>query len=740
MAALAPQSASGPLAGLGALRDGAVLMRVFLALLSAAVIWGVTEGWKPPFTWRTRQVPSRDVLARLEFPNPLATEDARERARRQVRAVFSQDDEPLIEIRQSLIEQLKQVRAAARHSELDPSIEAAFALTPAEGSPPPTDEEREAAFQRLRATVAEEESEQAFVKAMEEVFSVWEEDGLLLEVPPELELSEPREIAVHKLGRPTERHVVKINDVILSDGNSIRQRLAGELGDAEIAERVFLWLWRRGMPSTLTYNAESSEVDREAAAAAVAEMVFAKGQVLVKAGEPIDEEGLRILRWEYEASVATLSWRDKALRSLATLGLLITVYSLCGVYIYYRERGLFGLLGRFAAVLAMAAGTIGLSRFMAVDAWRAEMIPLLLMGMTLGIVFQQELALLLSTAVALILALVVGQSLGEFIVLSGVVTSAILQVGRIRSRSKLVFVGLLSGCMAFLLTLIVGQLEHSASGWRLLVEAGRNGLWAVATGFLMTGLLPFIERAFGVLTDISLLEMTDVAHPLLQELVRRAPGTYNHSISVASLAESAAEAIGARGLLVRVGAYFHDIGKMFKPMYFAENIGDDPNRHEGLVPAMSTLIIVAHVKDGADLARQHHMPQPIVDFIEQHHGTTLVEYFYRRASQQSESDPGRSQVDESAFRYPGPKPQTREAGILMLADAVESACRALAEPTASAIEKVVNELSMRRLLDGQFDESGLTLEELHDIQASLIKSVSAVYHARVKYPDQRTAG
>jgi putative nucleotidyltransferase with HDIG domain len=255
----------------------------------------------------------------------------------------------------------------------------------------------------------------------------------------------------------------------------------------------------------------------------------------------------------------------------------------------------------------------------------------------------------------------------------------------------------------------------------------------------MTGLLPFIERFFGVVTEISLLELGDIAHPLLQELVRRAPGTYNHSINVASIAEAAAEAIKAKGLLVRVGAYFHDIGKMFKPGYFTENQGDSTNRHETLVPAMSTLIIIAHVKDGADLARQHHLPPPIIDFIEQHHGTTLVEYFFHRANQQHQANPDTAEVEESSFRYPGPKPQTKEACVLMLADAVEGACRALVEPTPSRIEGVVNDIAMKRLLDGQFDESGLTLQELRIVQDSLVKSLTAVYHGRVKYPDQRTA-
>ena len=254
----------------------------------------------------------------------------------------------------------------------------------------------------------------------------------------------------------------------------------------------------------------------------------------------------------------------------------------------------------------------------------------------------------------------------------------------------------------------------------------------------MTGLLPFIERTFGVLTDLSLLEVGDVAHPLLQELVRRAPGTYNHSINVASLAESAAEAIGARGLLVRVGAYFHDVGKMLKPAYFIENQGKE-NRHESLVPAMSTLIIVAHVKEGVELARQYNLPQPIIDLIAEHHGTTLVEYFFRRAEERSQTDPNGEEVDEQTYRYPGPKPTTRESAVMMLADAVESASRTLTEPTPARIANLVHELAMKRLLDGQFDECGLTLEELGIIEQSLVKSLTAVYHGRVKYPDQRTA-
>jgi hypothetical protein len=275
---------------------------------------------------------------------------------------------------------------------------------------------------------------------------------------------------------------------------------------------------------------------------------------------------------------------------------------------------------------------------------------------------------------------------------------------------------------------------------QLIFEALKQAAFVAICGPLMVGLLPFIEQLFDIETDLSLLELGDMSHTLLKQLAQRAPGTYNHSISVASLAESAAESIGANGLLVRVGACFHDIGKMFKPNYFVENQMPGANRHDALQPELSTLVIIAHVKDGADLAKQHNIPQRIIDFIEQHHGTTLVEYFYHQAIKENEGNKDIEEVSETQFRYPGPKPQTKESAILMIADAVESATRALREPTSSRIQTLVDQIAMKKLLDGQFDECELTLVELDAIKQSLIKNLNAIHHGRIKYPDQQSAG
>ncbi len=310
---------------------------------------------------------------------------------------------------------------------------------------------------------------------------------------------------------------------------------------------------------------------------------------------------------------------------------------------------------------------------------------------------------------------------------------AVLLLRNVRTRTQLVKVAAGAGLAYLVMTLATGAL--SGQNWKLiLADAARNFVWGSAAGFLLTGALPLVERCFKIVTDISLLELADGSHPLLQELVKRAPGTYTHSITVATLAEAAAEAVGANPLLTRVGSYFHDVGKMLKPHYFIENQTGE-NRHDELEPALSTLIIIGHVKDGVALAQQYGLPRPVIDFIEQHHGTTLVEYFYREAMRLQESSGHGTTELEPNFRYAGPKPRTREGGILMLADAVESSSRALGDPTPGSLQKLVHDLLMKRLLDGQFEESGLTLTELHAIEESLSKSLIALFHARIKYPE-----
>jgi putative nucleotidyltransferase with HDIG domain len=258
-----------------------------------------------------------------------------------------------------------------------------------------------------------------------------------------------------------------------------------------------------------------------------------------------------------------------------------------------------------------------------------------------------------------------------------------------------------------------------------------------------------LEPLFQITTDISWLEASDLNHPLLRRMTIEAPGTYHHSLVVANLAEAAAEAVGANATLCRVCAYFHDVGKLIKPDYFTENMSFERNPHEDLAPTMSALIIIAHVKEGVDLALKHKLNQRIIDIIQEHHGTSLVYYFYKRAHQiLEEARAGGKimkirpddvpEVREESFRYSGPKPQTKESAIVSLADAVESASRTLEKPTPAKIEQLVHDIIEQRITDHQLDECDLTLRDLRMIAERFRFTLLTMLHTRIAYPKQET--
>jgi putative nucleotidyltransferase with HDIG domain len=733
------------------LRRRDVMGRIVLALLAAVAMCCVIRGWDPPFAYRSGSMPSRDIVARVPFTqeDPTATSAARERARSEVRYIFAQDPKPLEQLRASLFNTVVELTAAPTLAKANRAVWRDFQPPPLPGKTPDksllSDEQQ---FQAFRAAFTGQEKLDRFKEALADAFAPFERRGLLdlgkLPQQPgkgsQLGHGNQEEIQVHPVGQSEPVEIVKVADVLIGDGAALHSALQSQLETKKLADQLFAWV-RPRLTVTLQPDEHGTQAAQRRAFDAVQPVLvpFQPGQPLVAAGQVLGDKQIELLRLEYVAFLAKRPMALRVSRGGAVLFMIFSLFVLCGVHMRHRQRGPLASTARLAVILFLALVAVMLAGWATEDAWRAELVPLMLFGMTMAIVYRQELALLLAGVLAWIVTLAVGHGLPEFMLLLGTIATAVVNLGRIRSRSKLIYVGLAAGCVAAVLYVVMNAIENQPVDATLLKRAGMTGMWAVAAGFLMTGLLPFIEQTFGVLTDLSLLELGDVTHPLLQELVRRAPSTYNHSITVGSIAEAAAESIGARGLLVRVGAYFHDIGKMLKPGYFVENQGSEASRHETLVPAMSTLVIIAHIKDGSDLARQHHLPQPIVDLIQQHHGTTLVEYFYDRAHGQKSADPNGGEVDESIFRYPGPKPQTKEAAVLMLADAVESASRTLVDPTPARIESLVRGIAERRLHGGQFDESGLTLRELRTIERTMVMSLTAIYHGRLKYPEQRTA-
>jgi len=466
---------------------------------------------------------------------------------------------------------------------------------------------------------------------------------------------------------------------------------------------------------------------------------FAANDTLVRRGRVIDKYEFQTLEAEHKAFLETRKFHEKLLRFLGVFLITLAIFCVTSIFIQRRERRKpKSLVGMFYFNILMVATVIAASilhRFSENSA-SLELIPVLLFAQSIGIAFSWELAVVTTMIISFVVTISETYNFFSILLMLGITASIVIHLGRLRSRTKLIVIGLFGAVVAFFLTLCICMVEDRPLDRTALVLASMNGLWTIAAGFLMTGLLPFIERPFGILTDMSLLELGHPSHPLLYELNRRAPSTYSHSMQVGSIAESAAEAIGARGLLVQVGAYFHDIGKILNPDFFTENQSGGYNVHDTLEPRVSTLVIVSHVKDGADLARQHKIPIPIVQLIEQHHGTSLVSFFYDTAVRQSREQGYTNPIDDGSYRYPGPKPQTKEAGILMLADAAESACCSLGDAPPGKIEGMVRHVADQKLKDGQFDESGLTLKELRTIENSIIKSLLAIRHGRIRYPDQ----
>ncbi|MEA3506465.1 MAG: HDIG domain-containing protein [Elusimicrobiota bacterium] len=285
-------------------------------------------------------------------------------------------------------------------------------------------------------------------------------------------------------------------------------------------------------------------------------------------------------------------------------------------------------------------------------------------------------------------------------------------------------------------TLTIGAFGLIGGG--SIIDTGVNIAWGAGNAFVAIiiagGLLPFYENIFKLTTDIKLLELGDFNHPVLKRLMLEAPGTYHHSLMVGNLAEHACQQIGANPLLARVSAYYHDIGKLKNPQYFIENQAEAANKHDNLKSNISALILKRHVKDGVKLARKHSLDQVIIDCIQQHHGTTLMGYFYDKVLKETDDKDG---IDKDEFRYPGPLPGTKEGGVIMLADSVEAACRSLEEPSFSRISAVVTKIINNKFIDNQLSKCEITLANLEQIQKSFISTLSGIYHSRIEYPEDK---
>lgn len=511
---------------------------------------------------------------------------------------------------------------------------------------------------------------------------------------------------------------------------------------AERAQAIVTRLMQNRTPNYI-YDRDLtlSLADQAAADPSLIELTsYQPGQVIYSRGERLDEAGVVLARRARAEEINAMSLPRHALHWAGALGLSgLVCAALAGFLgLFYprivrnpwRVVALGTLIG-----LALGAGAWGAVLYPGV-VWLVTAAPVVLTAMIVVVAYDRHLAVAVGGGLALLIAAAADLSPGFIAVCAAGSALAAWRLNSIRNRNDVVRAALVVSGGLVASVVVVGLLERPLVGGivaEILLDAITAGAGGFIAGALTLVALPTIERVFDIVTGMTLSELRDPKQPLLRQLQQRAPGTFNHSLTVASLAEIAAESIGADGLHVYVGAMYHDIGKMNKPDYFVENQPPGFNKHNKLSPAMSLLVIVGHVKDGIELAREHGLPRSLHHYIEAHHGTTLVEYFYQRARRQAQEEDS-EQPAEIEYRYPGPKPRTKECAILMLCDAVESATRALPEPTPSRIATLVHDIATRRLNDGQFDNSNLTLREIATIEDSVTKALCSMYHGRIAYP------
>ncbi|WP_031513268.1 HD family phosphohydrolase [Desulfofalx alkaliphila] len=487
------------------------------------------------------------------------------------------------------------------------------------------------------------------------------------------------------------------------------------------------------------YNALQTEAIRAQAAEAVEPV-----KVEIKAQQRIVAPG-DIVTQQQILALQALGLLQPRHPWITLLGMALLVAAMMASVLFYlrqQNRDIYNninhlyLLG-LVAVIVLAVSkmlvAIEVARWPQFGELFGYLAPVAAAGMLIAILLESRLAVLMVAVMSLFIGIMTGGQLNFTLVafLGGI--TGVYSVSKLSQRGELATAGLITGVAVMLSIFIVGLVDETH--WQLLLLSGvvlglLNGL---LSSVLTNGALPYLESTFGITSSVKLLELANPSNPLLRQLLTEAPGTYHHSIMVGNLAEAATEAVGGDHLLVRVGALYHDIGKIKRPYFFIENQMAADNPHDKIAPTLSTLILTSHVKDGADLAREHKLPQRVIDIIEQHHGNGLVKFFYHKAMEGERPDT----VNEEDFRYDAPRPRSREAAIVMLADSVEAAVRAMKDPSSGQVEGLVRKLIKDKLMDGQLDKCDLTLKDLDTIANAFLRVLSGIFHSRIEYPDMQ---
>lgn len=474
------------------------------------------------------------------------------------------------------------------------------------------------------------------------------------------------------------------------------------------------------------YDAEATAKLKEEAKNNVEPVVIKQDQIIIKEGEPVTKAQIEVLR-----DLGLLD-EDKTLLLYIYISLavfIIIVIVLQWLYLYKYHREIFENPKKIILINIINFITLIFARTL--NGISPYIIPLALAPMLITLLINNNASITISIINCMFISAAVQFNLPITViaVLNSVIGAMFLK--NMEQRNDILYSSIFIAIINSLFALSLGVMQINNNLIDVVTKSGLAFLGSILAGILTIGFLPIFESIFDIVTTVKLLELSNPNHPLLKRLLIEAPGTYHHSVLVANLAELGAQAVGANSVLARVSSYYHDVGKLKRPYFFKENQMGRENPHNKITPNLSTLIIISHVKDGIELAKEYKIPIMIRDIIRQHHGTSLVKYFYITMKNNSDNP---DEVKEEDFRYKGPTPLSKEAGIVMLADSVEAAVRSISEPTKGKIEEMVNNIIKGRLNEGQLDNCDLTLKDLEKIRKAFLKGLSGIYHERIEYP------
>ncbi|HZJ76077.1 MAG TPA: HDIG domain-containing protein [Oscillospiraceae bacterium] len=517
---------------------------------------------------------------------------------------------------------------------------------------------------------------------------------------------------------------IKVED-LQKQKNSIKEYITDlDEFDEELKDLAVSIIYATIRPNKfLDEDATNREI--ELAMENVDKVIIRKGDNIIKEGEIITVEKLELLR---ELGILTDESKFDFVLYIGIAAIILIIECLIIAYIAVFNKELLANPKRLLMIYIIFVSTLIIADVL--QGISIYLIPIATSAMLISILLESRLALLINLCLTILISIITGNNIIFIIMALAGGTVGAFSVINTQQRSNIFISGIAVSIVNMVTIVGIGFINSSEiMGTLILGFYGLlNGLFC---SVLTVGSLPMWESIFNMVTPLKLLELSNPNQPILKKLLMEAPGTYHHSIIVGNLSESAADALGVNALLARAGAFYHDIGKTRRPYFFKENQLTSDNPHDKLDPYLSTTIIKDHVKDGVELAKKHKLPVEIRDFIEQHHGTTLVAYFYHEAKIEGDG----IDIDEKDFRYEGPKPQTKETAIVMIADSVEAAVRSLSSPTQEKVEELIEKIIQDKLRDGQLDESNITLKELDKIKKSFLKVILSIFHERIEYPD-----